>query len=586
MTRRSEAAAVSISQQRFRVVSVFPGLLLAVGLSSQPARAQQQAREQAQQPPPGLPLGSVVNAPAGPVQGLNNNGVLEYLGIPYAQPPVGALRWRPPHPHPPWMQTLNATHFGPTCAQTKTLGAFAGPPNKNEDCLFLNIFTPQTAKPGTLPVLVWIHGGGNIDGESNDYDGSKLASQGQMVVVTMNYRLGLLGWLANPALDSEGHPFGNYGLLDQQLVLKWVRNNIASFGGDPDRVALGGQSAGSYDTAANVVSPLAVGLFDRAIFMSVLENDTPLVSAEQVGTAFSVAAGCSSGATPTIATCLRSLSAQTIMNLQGTESANGPYVTTFNIAEGTILPSQGIFNAFMNGNFTHIPIMSGFTHDEYNFFIVTKEYFSGVPVSEADVTNYVETTYGANGAKVLAVFNPSSYPMPQLALDAIGTSSFVVCKQYTLNKALSSQVPFYAYEFNDQTAPSYFPGLPGYRSLAYHTGDIQYLFPLYHGGPNGIPHPLNSQQETLSDELVAAWANFARTGNPNRHDNSPWPRYDANQFWSSYYLSENISDLSLLRDKQVSREHKCSFIDFRHAQRQLFLRRAQKRFGPDPLPQR
>ena len=562
MTRISEAVAVSTFQRRFGVGSVLVGSLLALGLMSQPAQAQQQTQEQAQQPPPGLPQGPVVNPPAGPVQGLNNNGVSEYLGIPYAQPPVGDLRWQPPQPYPPWTQTLNATQFGPTCAQITTLGVFAGPANSNENCLYLNVFTPQSAAPGTLPVLVWIHGGGNVDGESNDYDGSKLASQGNTVVVTLNYRLGLLGWLANPALDSEGHPFANYGLLDQQLVLKWVQNNIASFGGDPNRVALGGQSAGSEDTSANVASPLAAGLFDRAIFMSVLADTTPLASAEQVGTAFSVAAGCGSGATPAVAACLRSVPAQTIMNLEGTASTSGPYVTNL-VADGTILPSQGLFNALRNGNFTHMPIMSGFVHDEYNFLIAIQEYFSGppqVPTSEADVTNYVQTTYGANAAKVLAAYNPSLYPTPQLVLDAIGTSS-IVCPQYRINQALSSQVPVYAYEFNDVTAPSYFPDMPNFQPLAYHTSDIQYLFPLWHGGPNGIPHPLNDQQERLSDQLVAFWTNFARTGNPDRSDDSPWPRYDAKQFWSSYYLSENIPDVSLLRDTQVSREHKCAFLE-------------------------
>ena len=556
MTRRSHAAAVSRVRREAGAASALLGSLLALGLASQPARAQ----EQAQQPPPGLPQGPVVTPPAGPVQGLNNNGVYEYLGIPYAQPPVGALRWQPPQPHAPWTQTLNATQFGPTCAQITTLGVFAGPANANEDCLYLNVFTPKVDAPGTLPVLVWIHGGGNVDGESNDYDGSKLASQGQTVVVTLNYRLGLLGWFANPALDSEGHPFGNYGLLDQQLVLKWVQDNIASFGGDPTRVALGGQSAGSVDTSANVVSPLAAGLFNRAIFESALADTTPLASAEQRGTAFSVAAGCGSGADSTVSACLRSLPAQTIMNLQGTASANGPYVTNI-IADGTILPTQGVFDALRSGTFTHMPIMSGWVHDEENFSLAIQEYFSGppqVPISEADLTTYVQTTFGANAAKVLAVYNASSYATPQLALDEIGTAA-VACPQYSINQALSTQVPVYAYEFDDQTAPFYFPALPGFQSLAYHTSDIQYLFPLWHGSPEGIPHPLNAQQEQLSDELVAFWTNFARTGNPNRADNRPWPRYDANQFWSSYYLSENIPTVSLLRDKQVSAEHKCGF---------------------------
>ena len=553
MNYRSEAA-VSKPWLRFRA-GLLIGFLLAFGMASRPAGAQ----EQAQQPPPGLPLGPVVNAPAGPVQGINNNGVYGYLGIPYAQPPVGALRWQPPQPLPPWTHTRNATQFGPTCAQITTTGVFSGPPSSNEDCLFLNVFTPNPQPSGKLPVLVWLHGGGNYGGESNDYDASKLASQGGLVVVSLNYRVGFFGFLANPALNSEGHPFGNYGLLDQQLVLKWVKDNIASFGGDPGRVTLGGQSAGSFDTAANVVSPLAAGLFNRAIFQSVVLDSLPLPAAERIGTAVSVATGCGPGATPEVAACLRSLPAEAILAVQGTEAATSPLVVPLTIADGTILPSRGVFDAFRTGKFNHMPILSGFVHDEANFFEAPQVYYSGKPISEEDVTNYVQATYGADAPKVLAAFNPSSYPTPQLALVAIRTP-FYICPQFTINKAISSQVPFYAYQFNDETAPSYTPPLPDFEWLAYHTGDIQYLFPGFHGGPKGIPQTLNRQQKVLSDQLVAFWSNFARTGNPNLIGNWPWPRYDASHPWSSYYLSQDIPVLSWLRDAQISEENKCDFF--------------------------
>ncbi len=203
---------------------------------SQAARAQEATSPlQTQQPQSGPTLAPVVQTSSGPVQGLDHHEVYEYLGIPYAQPPVGGLRWQPPQPHPQWTETRDATHFGATCAQITTLGAFAGPPSSNEDCLYLNVFTPKQVGNEKPAVLVWIHGGGNFNGEGNNYDASKLASKGNLVVVTLNYRLGLLGWLANPALDSERHPFGNYGLMDQQLALKWVQKNIASFGGDPEQ---------------------------------------------------------------------------------------------------------------------------------------------------------------------------------------------------------------------------------------------------------------------------------------------------------------------------------------------------------------
>ncbi|WP_263357065.1 carboxylesterase/lipase family protein [Acidicapsa ligni] len=543
-------------------------VMVALASFSQAARAQEtRLPAQAIQPQPGLPLAPVVKASAGPVQGLDNHGVSEYLGIPYAQPPVGDLRWQPPLPYPQWIGTREATHFGATCAQITTLGAFAGPPNSNEDCLYLNVFTPKQAGSKKLAVLVWIHGGGNFDGESNDYDASKLASKGNLIVVTLNYRLGLLGWLANPALDHEGHAFGNYGLLDQQLALKWVQRNIASFGGDPRKVALGGQSAGSIDASANVVSQLATGLFNRAIFESVLIDSISLSAGEKLGSAFSTAAGCGTGSGPDVATCLRRLPVEAILRLQGTESANGPYVTTAPIADGTIVPSQGLFDALKKGKFAHMPMMSGFTHDEYNFPIAINEYFSATPqtpVSEADVRKYVETTYAANASKVLAAYDLSAYATPQIALDAMGTGS-LICPQQAVNATLSSQVPLYAYEFNDRTAPFFFPELPGFQSLAYHTADIQYLFSGYHGGTRGITHPLNSAQEQLSDELVMAWANFARTGNPNRAGDRagdrPWPRYDVRKPRSSFYLSEDIPASSLRTANQISEEHQCKLWD-------------------------
>lgn len=245
--------------------------------------------------------------------------------------------------------------------------------------------------------------------------------------------------------------------------------------------------------------------------------------------------------------------------MQGTLQANGPLATPLPISDGTIIPAQDVYSAFGSGSFTHMPIMSGFTHDEENFFDAPQVYFSGKPISVADVTSCAHTSYGANAPSVLAMFPPTSFPTPQLAQDAIGTP-FFACPHFNINKVISSQVPFYAYEFNDKTAPFYYPPLPQFKSLAYYTGDIQYLFPLFHGGTNGVPHPLNQQQAVLSDELVALWTNFVRSGNPNQFGNFPWPRYDASRPESSFYLSENVPRLSLLQDTVVSKEHSCDFF--------------------------
>jgi para-nitrobenzyl esterase len=532
--------------KRFRRLRLFGATLLALGMTGGTAMASAPPQVQTAQ---------------GTVAGLQVKGISEFRGIPYAMPPVGDLRWRPPVAAQSWTGTRPATQFGPACAQVTTLGAFAGPANVNEDCLTLNVFTPQIGASRKLPVLIWLHGGGNMDGSSRDYDASRLAARGKIIVVSINYRLGLLGWLANPALDAEGHPFANYGLLDQQLALKWVRQNITAFGGDPENVTLGGQSAGSIDAEANVASPLAAGLFQRAIFQSVVLDGTPLPAAEKTGADFAAAAGCGRGATPEVAACLRRLPVQRIMQLSGTASTQGPYVSIL-IADGQIVPAGGLFAAFKRGAFTHMPIMSGTVHDEYNFLTAIAEYFSGPPrhpITAAQFDNFVTSSYAAGMAKrVFAAYPLAAYATPQLAWNAAGTDG-LVCPQWTLNRILASQVPVYGYEFDDQTAPFYFPAMPGFAPLAYHTADIQYLFPLWHGGPEGQSHRLNAPQQRLSDAMIAAWTNFVRTGNPNGPGAPAWPAFQPGPSKPGLYLSETLPVSQTITGQQFATEHHCGF---------------------------
>jgi len=509
-----------------------------------------------------------VQTESGQVEGFIKDGVAEFLGIPYAAPPVGKLRWRPPEPPAKWHGVRQAQEFGNICLQVTTLGPFAGPANANEDCLYLNVYSPDVHPSAheLLPVMVWIHGGGNVDGASNAYDGSKLATQGHVVVVTINYRLGLLGFMSHPAIDAEQHLFSNYGILDQQAALRWVRQNIRNFGGDPGNVTLGGQSAGSVDTEANVISPLAKGLFQRGIFQSVLLEPVPLQTAEANGVAFAVAAGCGSGTDAAAVTCLRNLSAQRIFQLSGSASTQVPYETQITI-DGQILP--GRFTALIeNGQFNHMPIMSGWVEDEQNFSLGITEFFSGPPRVPASATDYNQriAAFGTNPnyppgtqARAAALYPLSHYSSPQLALDAIGTDA-IACEQRHTNQLLASQVRVYEYEFDDRTAPSYFPAMPGYQPLAYHTADIQYVFPGWHGGPEGIPHTLNSLQQFLSDEIVDAWTSFARSGNPNGQGNSPWPRFK-DRGNDPVVLSESIPNLFPLTDAEISDRHQCVFWD-------------------------
>src|SRR5271154_6227059 len=237
--------------------------------------------------------GPVAGTANGAVRGLASGAVDEFLGIPYAAPPVGPLRWRPPQPAARWSGVRGATQFAPHCPQ---LASPFGVASTSEDCLFLNVFTPSHQPPGAgSPVMVWIHGGALVTGESNDYDPTKLVEDG-VTVVTINYRLGALGFLAHPALADANGQSGDYGLEDQQAALRWVQRNIASFGGNPHNVTIFGESAGGLSTLSQVASPQAKGLFEKAIVESGSYNLTQasLSSAEAAGTAFAAKAGCAS----------------------------------------------------------------------------------------------------------------------------------------------------------------------------------------------------------------------------------------------------------------------------------------------------
>jgi para-nitrobenzyl esterase len=526
--------------------------------------------------------GPVVQTADGPVRGLTKNRVNQFLGIPYAAPPVGDLRWRPPVRHAKWRNVRDATKFGATCAQISLLGVYAGPPNANEDCLFLNVYKSATNAPGKLPVIVYFHGGGE-EGESNDFDGSKLATQGRTIVVTVNFRLSLMGVLSHPALDNEGHLFGNYNILDQQMALRWVQDNIGKFGGDSRNVTIAGQSYGAKAVTYEILSPLSKGLFDRAITQSALVylGSTPLDVARQKGIAFAVAAGCGSGTDAATAKCLRALPAKRVQELMGNgvhyrdqgDTGRAPYVVSGAISDGQILPVSEI-EAYKNGKFNHVPLMTGSTADEGSFGLMQTLYYRDprTPLTEDQFVASIQASYGGNAGpggtppaypagtadRVLTKYPLSNYQsVPQQWIAATTDPTFG-CRQHHMVALLYKQVPLYYYEFRDRTAPSYFPKLPDFNPGAYHTGDSQYVFGGYHGGPLGETHQLNRKQLALSDKIIKAWANFAWTGNPNRVGNVPWPRFTG---MNGHILIENLDGFSTITDGEYLSGHKCDFWD-------------------------
>jgi para-nitrobenzyl esterase len=456
--------------------------------------------------------GPVAGTANGPVRGLANGAVNEFLGIPYAAPPVGALRWQPPQPASSWSGVRDATRFAPHCPQPA--GPF-GQASTSEDCLFLNVFTPSHQQAGShFPVMVWIHGGALVSGESNDYDPTQMVADG-VTVVTINYRLGALGFLAHPALADASGQSGDYGLMDQQAALRWVQRNIASFGGNPHNVTIFGESAGGLSTLSQVASPQARGLFDRAIVESGSYNLTQasLSSAEAAGEAFAAKAGCASQT----AACLRSLPASAIL---ADQNAAG-YTPNIN---SEVLP-ETLGTAFATGNFNRVPIVNGTNHDEWRLFVALSELL-GNPVTASNYQSMISSTLGvpaAVAAVIAAKYPLAAFPSPSVALGAVGTDAIFACPALTVDQSVSRFVPTFAYEFNDENAPELFLPPVSFPYGAAHASEIQYVMDL---PTAAFPKGLSAQQQQLAATMKGYWTDFAKRGFPSSFGTPFWPLFN------------------------------------------------------------
>jgi para-nitrobenzyl esterase len=456
----------------------------------------------------------------GVVRGIATATTREFRGIPYAAAPVGDLRWSPPQPHARWTAVLDATQFANHCPQP--FGAF-GRATDTENCLFLNVFTPNNrgtdhaASHGLRPVMVWIHGGALVTGESDDYDATPLVEQGDVIVVTINYRLGALGFLAHPAFTAEtpDHASGNYGLQDQQEALRWVQRNIVRFGGDPSRVTIFGESAGGLSVHSQLASPSSHDLFHRAIVESgAYQLAIPeLATGEAAGTRFAAAAGC----TDQSAACLRGLSVAQVLATQGGNFSTTPVV------DHKVL-TQSIGTAFATGQFNRVPVIEGSNHDEWRLFVGGAELVTG-PVTAAGYPAAIQATLGVSApiAAFLAAQYPlASFPSPDLALSALGTDAIFACNARFSAQLLSQFVPTFAYEFNDENAPQRFLPPVSFPYGSAHASEIQYLF----GLPVTVPAPaLDADQQQLSAAMIDYWTTFARTGQPSSFGTPFWAPY-------------------------------------------------------------
>jgi para-nitrobenzyl esterase len=462
-------------------------------------------------------LPSVLAHPVAPtdkglVRGTATASMRSFKGIPYAAAPVGALRWRAPQPHARWAGIRDASRFGAHCAQNG--GAF-GLASTSEDCLFLNVYSPARFGLPTraAPVMVWIHGGALVTGLSDSYDPTRLVAQGT-VVVTINYRLGALGFLAHPALSAEqpDGASGDYGLMDQQAALRWVQRNIGAFGGARRNVTIFGESAGGLSVHSQLVSPGAAGLFGKAIVESGAYSldQASLATAQTAGASFATASGCADQT----ASCLRNLPVSTILARQSTN-------ITPNV-DGRVLP-RTVRAAFTSGQFNRVPVVEGSNHDEWRLFVALTEVTTGTPLTAAGYVPAIQSTLGvpaATAAALAAAYPLSAFPSPSLALSALGTDAIFACNARLSARLLSQFVPTFQYEFDDPDAPMLFLPPVSFPTGAYHAAELQYVFP-------EASSRLTGDQVTLSRAMVFNWAKFARTGDPGLPGPSSWPRYSA-----------------------------------------------------------
>ena len=454
---------------------------------------------------------------SGAVQGVVQGNLLAFRGIPYATAPTGNLRWRPPQPPASWSGIRDASAFGNLCPQINFNNQLVG----DEDCLVVNVFVGQPASAQALPVMVFFHGGGNLRGDTHQapFDLPPLANQG-VIVVTVEYRLGALGFLALSQLTAEdGVSSGNYGLMDQIAALTWVQQNIAAFGGDPTHVMMFGQSAGAGDTEALLTSPLAKGLFSAAGIESGASHSAEgvtLAQAEASEAAIISLVGCGSAAD--VLACLRAVPATTIV----TNQSALPHVP--GVIEPRVVPVDPLVALQQNGS--PVPLLLGSNREENA--AINDDPTVTPPLTEPGYEAEVHAEYDPLGAgvanQILTLYPASSYDAPIYALIAVDSDSLLTCPTREVARgATGAGRPtvwryFYIHRYeNDATLALY---------RAFHRAELFFVFGNEQESPFGGPYTPTTAEVTFAGQMMGYWTRFAATGNPNGAGAVQWPAYD------------------------------------------------------------
>ncbi len=466
-----------------------------------------------------------VSSPAGTVQGLMEGRIRVFKGIPYALPPVGAARWRPPQPASKWAGVKLATEFQPACLQTKPRLSniyTRDPAPMSEDCLTLNIWTP--ADPQRAPVFFWIHGGALAGGAGSEpvYDGAHLAARG-IVVVTINYRLGVLGWLAHPELSAES-PLGvsgNYGLLDQIEALHWVQRNIGAFGGDPSNVTIAGESAGALSVMYLMAAPPARGLFARAIAQSAYMISTPELKQRKFGSPAAEESGSRLMAAlhaPDLA-ALRAMDAGAL-----TETAPAAGFAPWGTVDGQILPRQ-LVDVFDRGEQARVPLLAGFNSGEIRSLMVLAP---RPPATAAEYESIIRDRYLDLAPEFLRLYPSTDMKESCIAVarDALygWTAERLVRKQSGLG------IASFLYLFDHG-----YPAADSAGLHAFHASELPFIFGTFDGTPPLWPKIPSTPQETrISEAMLDYWSGFARTGRPQAANEAAWPAYSTTREYLSF----------------------------------------------------
>ena len=459
---------------------------------------------------------TIVKTGTGQVSGISQDGIRVYHGIPFAAPPVGDLRWRPPAPVQPWDGVKEATAYAATCPQAKkpSTASLPGSPvlNMSEDCLYLNVWTPAKTADEKLPVMVFFYGGGftSVAGSMPAYNGTTLAKNG-VIVVTPNYRIGALGFLAHPGLDAESphNVSGNYGILDQQAALVWVQDNIAAFGGDPSRVTVFGQSAGAESILVHLASPTSRGLYQQAIVESgpfwahgaIINATHSKADAEAFGTGYADSLGCSG---PDAISCMRMISPEALV--RATPSSPSSFWSTHTVmfepnVDGWVLPAT-LDDTFLHHQENPVPLMIGNNANDGTTLSANAN------MTVAEYRAFLASRFGGDAAGVFARYPANSTAEVQLQLAQMMTDmDFTDAVRFAAGSMGDISPATYVYRY------SYI--IPGQPEGAFHGSETLLLF----GVPGLAVDP------AVADNVVDLWTRFARTGNPNGGMNITWPAY-------------------------------------------------------------